>query len=232
MAFNLASISTQSSSRAPKGIIYGAPGIGKTTFGAGAGGLIIDTENGIPQNISVQHTPYFSSWTEIKECLDFLVANQYGVVVIDTIDWMLRRIEESVSGVDGSLRGMSNTLNRSHGGYGNGKQVLKNYVYQYLLPTFDRMVNSGTAVIMLAHADRQKLTSIEGAEYERSMPQIYSDLVEIMIEWSDFVGAACIIHGQRSLVLQETNQMVAKNRYGITGIIPLDWKSFCSAICG
>ena len=177
--------------RAPKGIIYSAPGAGKTTFGASADRpLIIDRENGAA-HVACARTPYLASWPEIKPWLDGLAAgdHEYQTVVIDSIDWLLRRIEEHVAGVDGTPAGMKQTLNRSHGGYGNGRQVLKNYVYQYLLPTLDRMVNAGVAVLLLAHAARRSITTIDGIEMEKSAPEIHPDLANTMIEWSDFVGA-------------------------------------------
>ena len=232
MAFSLASVSNDIRMRAPKGIVYGPPGIGKTTFGAGSSGLLLDTENGIPFGLVVTHTPYLPTWLEMKDCLDWLVTTPEPppAIVIDTVDWLLRRIEEQVSGVDGTVRGMTCTLNKSQGGYGNGKQVLRNYVYQYLLPTLDQIVNRGTSVILLAHTIRRELTSMEGTTFERSMPQIHDDLANVMIEWSDFVGAACMLSGSRSLILQETNQLVAKNRYGITNAIPFSWQAFIDAI--
>lgn len=229
MAFDLNSITKESRARAPKGIIYGPPGVGKTTFGAGTGGLLLDTENGIPAKLEVAHTPHLRTWNQIKECLDWLCKSDhgYGAVVIDTCDWMLRRIEEKVSGVDCSL---NNTLNKSHDGFGNGQQVLKNYVYRYLLPVLDTLTDRGIAIILLAHTTRRELTSHEGATFERSMPQLHKVLADIMIEWSDFVGAACIQAGERTLVLQETHQLVAKNRYGIVSPIPLSWSAFTTAI--
>jgi len=90
-----------------------------------------------------------------------------------------------VAGVDGTPSGMKQTLNRSHGGYGNGRQVLKNYVYQYLLPVLDRLVNAGVAVLLLAHAARRSITTIDGIELEKSAPEIHPDLANTMIEWSD-----------------------------------------------
>jgi hypothetical protein len=232
MSFDLLSITRETKARAPKGIVYGPPGIGKTTFGAGAGGVILDTENGIPQGLDALHTPYLDSWHKISDCLTSIltIGEKPSAIVIDTCDWMLRRIEEHVSGTDGSIKGMASTLNKAQGGYGNGKQVLRNYVYQYLLPTLDKLVNQGVAVLLLAHTVRRELTTMEGATFERSMPAIHPDLSDTMIEWSDFVGAATAQSGQRVLILQETGQLVAKNRYGITNAIPLCWSSFVDVL--
>lgn len=216
--------------RAPKGIVYGPPGVGKTTFGAGAGkALIIDCENGAA-HVNCDRTPYLPTWPEIQQWLEALAAggHDYGTVVVDSVDWLLRRAEEHVSGVNPAA--MSNTLNRSHGGYGNGKQVLKNYVYQYLLPTLDRIVNAGVAVLLLAHATRREITTIDGITIEKSAPEIHADLANTMIEWSDFVGAARQVGDGRELVLHETGQLLAKNRYGVSSPLPLSWDALLNAM--
>ena len=77
-------------------------------------------------------------------------------------------MEEHVSG---SLGKVDSTLNRSHGGYGNGKQVLKNYVYQILLPLLDRIVNRKIAVLLLAHAKRTEITDPDGITTESYLPR-------------------------------------------------------------
>jgi len=223
----------QANLRAPKGIVYGPPGIGKTHFGAGTScPIIVDCENGA-MHVACDRTPYLSAWPAIRVWLDALAdgGHGYGTVVIDSVDWLLRRMEEHVSGVKDSEHGMAQTMNRSHGGYGNGKQVLKNYVYQYLLPTLDRIVNSGVAVVLLAHATRHEVTSIDGVTVEKSSPDIHADLVNTMIEWSDFVAAARMnVNGVREMVLNESNQQLAKNRYGIAGPLPLSWQSLMDAM--
>lgn len=227
-----APILTHANLRAPKGIVYGPPGVGKTSFGATAQkALIVDCENGAA-HVHCDRTPYLPNWAAIQPWLDGLAAggHDYETVVIDSVDWLLRRAEEHVAGVDGSASGMKQTLNRSHGGYGNGKQVLKNYVYQYLLPTLDAMVNAGVAVLLLAHATRREITTIDGVTVEKSAPEIHTDLANTMVEWSDFVGAARMAGAQRELVLFETNQLLAKNRYGIHESLPLSWQAFLHAI--
>lgn len=79
-------------------------------------------------------------------------------------------------------------MNRSHGGYGNGRRVLKNYVYEYLLPVLDRLTGAGVAVSLLAHAARRSITPIDRIEPEKSAPEIHLDLANTMIDWSEFVG--------------------------------------------
>jgi len=228
----LEAILNESHARAPKGIVYGPPGIGKTTFGAGCTKpIIVDCENGAC-HIPCSRTPYLTTWDSIQPWLEFFATSEhpYETVVIDSIDWLLRRIEEHVAGVNGDFKNMDKTLNRSNGGYGNGKQVLRNYVYQYLLPVLDAMVNKGIAVILLAHATRQTLTTIDGATIEKSAPEIHPDLMNTVVEWCDFVGAAKIGVAGRELELKETNQLLAKNRYGIENKIQLTWDAFINAI--
>jgi len=217
---------------APKGIIYGPPGIGKTTFGAGSQNpIIVDCENGA-NYVRCHRTPYLTTWQDIKRWLDFLAFSEhpYETVVVDSVDWLLRRTEEHVAGVNGDFKNMERTLNRSQGGYRNGKQVLKNYVYQYLMPVLDAIVNRGVSVLLLAHATRQTMTNIDGVILEKSVPEIHPELISNLIEWSDFVGAARLNGNSRELVLKETNQLLAKNRYGIENAIPLNWDALIHAI--
>jgi hypothetical protein len=215
---------------APKGIIYGPPGIGKTTFGASApGALILDCENGA-NALPVARTPYLCSWSEMAEWMNALICeqHQYGVVAIDSLDWMMRRIEEHASG---STAKVSQTLNQSHGGYGNGKQVLRNYVYQCLLPQLDRLVARGLAVILLAHARRSEIMDVDGITTEKITPELSADYLPIFVEWADFV---CLARkdseGNRVLVTNETPRALAKNRYSMPETVPLEWPAFTDAI--
>ena len=215
---------------APKGIVYGSAGIGKTTFAARArNSLIIDCENGAGA-IQCQRTPYLQNWDEIYSWLKVIETEDhgYGVIAIDSLDWLVRRIEEHVAGCGNKVEA---TLNKSHGGYGNGKQVMQNYIYQILLPMFDRIINRDIAIIFLAHAKRTEITDIDGITIEKTAPDIPDHFLNVFIEWSDFVCLAFRQeNGERWLLTEESARALAKNRYNLSDIVPLDWESFCSAI--
>lgn len=67
-----ANVLNQTHMRAPKGIVYGPPGIGKTTFGAGADKpIIVDCENGAA-HVKCDRSPYLSTWPTIRLWLDAL----------------------------------------------------------------------------------------------------------------------------------------------------------------
>jgi hypothetical protein len=227
----LSTIITDPAPAAPKGIIYSPAGTGKTTFGASAdGSIIVDCENGSGA-IRCQRTPYLDKWPDIHNWLIALEREEhpYQTVVIDSIDWLLRRIEEHVSGCAGGKT--ESTLNRSHGGYGNGRQVFRNYVYQILLPLFDRIVNRGIAVILLAHAKREEITDVDGIVIEKTVPELPEGYLGTMVEWSDFVCLAKKLdEDNRILVTTETPRALAKNRYSMPPEIVFSWESFTSAI--
>ena len=227
----LNNIITDPAPSAPKGIIYGPPGVGKTTFGASAtNSLIIDCENGAGA-IVCQRTPYLATWPEIHQWLIAIETEDhpYQAIAIDSVDWLLRRIEEHVSGCAGGKT--DSTLNRSHGGYGNGKQVLKNYVYQIFLPLLDRIVARGIAVLLLAHTKRTEITDIDGITVEKTTPELPEGYLNVMVEWSDFVCLARMDgEGNRTLTTRETPRALAKNRYHLPESLPFDWTSFAGAI--
>ena len=90
--------------------------------------------------------------------------------------------------------------------------------------------NRGISVVLLAHASRRSITTIDGIVMEKSAPEIHPDLMNTMVEWSDFVGAARMEGNVRELVLNETGQLLAKNRYGISDVLPLDWNCLMNAM--
>ena len=87
-------------------------------------------------------------------------------------------------------------------------------------------------MVLLAHSTRREIPTIDGVTVEKSAPEIHPDLANTMIEWSDFVGAAHVAANGRELILCETNQLLAKNRYGIADPLALSWPALMKAMGG
>jgi hypothetical protein len=224
-------INTKPPERKPrpfKGIIYGVHGGGKSTFGAQSDGCyFLDCENGLgtvftPDGSLPAQSGYLERWDDIYGHLLAFEREDHGAktLVVDTLDWLIRRAEESVSGDS-----ITSTLGKAQGGYGNGKQVLKNYVFKLLLPCFDRMVAKGYNVLLLAHAAKSETMDGDGIKTEKLAPDIMPDLLGTMLEWSDFVGFASVDGGKRTLLTTSNGRAEAKNRYSMPETIPLDWRA-------
>ena len=116
------SLITNTTPTPPKMIVYGQPGVGKTTFAASANAVLLDCENGAGAVTNLTRTPYLQSWPQMRKWLvelaDLDKTNAPQALAIDTIDWMVQRIVEHVvhdldpkAGAD-----LTSTLGTAHGG--------------------------------------------------------------------------------------------------------------------
>jgi hypothetical protein len=216
--------------RAPKIMIYGPPGVGKTSFAAsGPNVLLLDTENGAG-NVQCARTPHLASWPAARVWLQALANDEhdYATVAIDSLDWLLRRIEEHVSGADNERP--EKTLQSAHGGYGNGRLVMRNVVYQQLLPLLDKLTERKICVLLTAHTRLANVTD-EGVAVkktnargiQKAAPDIMDGFLETFIEWADMVGYVSIAGDARTIQVTDGPRVTAKNRMGLTEDIPLSW---------
>jgi len=225
----LSKIRTGAEAHKPRGIIYGAPGVGKTTLLAQPGHIIIDMEGGADL-ADGDRTPPVATWQEAMAWLDELRASQYRVVVIDTYDLLVRCLIEAVV-VQTGKRGLMETLNAANGGYGAGKQAAENHIHGQLLPRLSALGAAGKAVILLAHSRRDDLTDDAGVTRERTTLDAPEWARNPVVRWADFVILARkSAAGARELVTEETLNLVAKNRYGLPPVLPMDWQALRGAI--
>ena len=221
----------------PKMIVYGQPGVGKTTFAASADAVLLDCENGAGAVADLRRTPYLETWPDMRKWLvelrDPSGDHDVGAVAIDTIDWMVQRIvEHVVLDLDGKAKGeITNTLGTAHGGYFKAREIVQNVVYRDLLPMLNAIADKGIAVILLAHAANTRLTTPEGYDQHLATPDIPHWIAPPFIEWADAVlYAHRDEQHQRLLQTEGSNVVLAKNRYSLPPELALSWSALMQAM--
>lgn len=211
---------------APKVLIYGQSGVGKSTLASKfRKPVFLDLEGGL-NYLEVDRTPQIVSLDKFYKYLAELYQTAeagkrvYDTIVIDSTDWLVRKVVEKAAGIDKAH--LEETLNKSNGGYGNGAQVLANHIRTKLLPMLVILNKQGYGICLIAHAERKTLVDEEGFNTDRIAPKIDEKTMHVFVEWADSVfylkrGA----DGERTLVLDGDDNVLAKNRLGLTGEVKL-----------
>lgn len=222
---------------APKVMIYGLAGVGKSTLASKLKRpVFFDFEGGLSY-LGVNRTPVYD---RIGEFLDDLMKltkikeRKFDTIVIDSADWMMRKFVEQASGIytegngaEDALGGprvdVTMTLNRSNGGYGNGKQVLENYVRSRLIRLLTILNGMGYGICLVAHADKKTVMDADGVDIEQIVPKIDVNTMNVFVEWCDNVFyLKKDAEDNRILLLESDSVALAKNRLGKTGEVNID----------
>ena len=210
---------------APKLMLYGLSGVGKSSLAAKLKNpIFLDFEGGL-NYLGVDRTPQYLDLDEFyKDLIELYRTAEagkrvYDTIVIDSVDWLVRKVVEKAAGID--KHNLTETLNRSNGGYGNGKQVLENQIRTMLLPLLVSLNKQGYGICLVAHAERKDLMDADGVDTERIAPKIDVNTMNTFVEWCDNVFYLKNINGERFLVLEGDTNVLAKNRLELTGEVKL-----------
>ena len=209
---------------APKCMLYGLSGVGKSTLASKLKRpLFMDFEGGL-NYIGADRTPQIQTLDELYKYLNELYSHrseEYDTIVIDSVDWLVRKAVEKAAKI--SKANLEETLNRSNGGYGNGKQILENHIRTLLLPFLISLNSKGYGICLIAHADRKTLMNAEGYDMEQITPKIDANTMNVFVEWCDNVlYLKKNSEGKRVIVLESDDTVLAKNRLGLTGEVDID----------
>lgn len=208
---------------APKVMIYGLSGVGKSVLASKMNNpIFLDFEGGL-NYIDCARTPQI---TDLESFYTYLAElyrtpkREFDTIVIDSVDWLVRKTVEKAAGI--SAKTLDETLNRSNGGYGNGKQVLENHIRTKLLPTLVALNKKGYGICLIAHAERKTMMTSDGVDMEQVSPKIDVNTMNVFVEWCDNVFyLKRDYEGERVLQLESDDTALAKNRLGLTGEIKL-----------
>lgn len=227
---------------APKVLIYGNFGVGKSSLAAKfSRPVFIDLEGGL-KFLDVTKTDHVvRKVSEVYEVLQELFVQakgtrQFDTIVIDSADWLVRLIAEQIAGIgvndDGTqaktMAALTQSLNKNlmdaQGGYGKAKEVLENHIRSMLLPYLQKLNEAGYGIVLIAHQYAVSTLDDEGMEMERVQPKIDPPTIgkkpiamPAICEWVDTILYLKKRGADRFIQVEGDDRAIAKNRIGISG---------------
>jgi AAA domain len=226
--------------RPPRTVIYGAEGVGKSSFAAGApnvffldanqGSFRLNVERAIPE-----------SWDETFE---WLSAIERGDIKCDNVALDVLSDFENMSHAK-LFQGTS--ISKYEGGYGKGDDVAL-MEWRRLLYHVERVWLRGKGIIFVAHASVRKFEDPSGPGYERYELAARKPVAALLKGWSDYVLFArenvvvvstekgkpskATTTGERWLYTKRTPAYDAKARGTMLfpERLPLSWEEFQKAV--
>ena len=217
-------VTTGKTEVAPKVMITGLSGAGKSYLASTLPkALFLDIEGGL-SFLDVAKTPVSTADELMADLLElFKVTKQeYKYIVIDSVDWLVNLFAAKTSGagqgktLEQLMESATLTLNKSQGGYGNGKQVLENYIRNTLVKFLNMLNRKGYGIILIAHADKKTLMDSDGTNIDRIAPKMDINSMNVFVEWVDnLFYIKRDDDGVRHLIVNPTDVIMAKNRMGL-----------------
>ncbi len=226
--------------------IYGADGVGKSTFCSGApGAVFIAVEDGL-DNIDTMAVPSPLSWTHILESVDALIEDdRCRTIVLDSLDFAEQMLWAHLVATKPDEKGRKV---KDIEGYGYGKGYIAAATeWRVLIAALQRAGKAGKHVLLTAHAHRKSVKNPTGEDYEQMQIKLQDRAAGLIREWVHVVAFAeldiatvtdkddggrtkGVFTGKRILRTQPGAGYQGKSRLSLPAKIPLDWRAFEAAI--
>ncbi|MCD8293984.1 MAG: ATP-binding protein [Clostridia bacterium] len=192
-------------------LIYGQPGVGKSTLGMSAPeAVMFDYDNGVSRMHGAHRglTVQVRSWEDTQKALDEIAASypQVQTIVIDTVGKMLDYMSEYIMRTNTRMRKNDGTMSLQ--GYGLRKNMFIEFIRQTGV--------IGKNVIFIAHEKETK-----GADGETTVkrPEVGGSSANDLLKELDLVGYVQMVGKQRTISFNPTEWFYAKNTCNLAPVI-------------
>lgn len=226
-------------------MLHSAPGIGKSTWAANSDRpVFIQTEDGLSGLPNVDTFPLAKSYDEVMEAISSLYVEQhdYKTVVIDSADWLELLIVNKVC-EDENVQSIEKIS------YGRGHVFAMNY-WRTVIDGLNALRNDRMmSVIVLCHTDIKRVSDPTMPEYDTNTLKLHKRASAILEEWADVILYAtvqtntiseesgfsgkrvrAVTTGQRIVHTVGQPAFLAKSRFNLPPVMPLDWPTFKQAL--